>query len=397
MEFPLTPFVGGGGGSGGKGGTPGGGLVSRTRVTDFAGFPQSFSRYTGALGGAIGSHVTRPPGESGGGHPFVVLSSVMSAAAVLCRGSGGGADGSRSAIGADAAPYVRAAFAAMVGGYGQPLVSARADMPGLAGTALAAGVAFRLLQGARAGEGATEMSTEDEWEPPLSIEERMEQLQSVFGEGGGDARRTHSVAGAPSLSVRLVSASSRGDHGWPWRPAAAPPPRRPPRSKGRKAAGAGSCAGATSTGGPNPKFRRVRNRDPATRDSPAWAKVVRNRESARRSNERKRQERARAAAAAGAPSAGAEDLVEAAGGGGADGGTAGGLAPTDTVPPRTAARADVKDPWLLVAGGAGRDGSVGGSGQAVPSPLPAADWQQWASGLPPAGVPLPLESAVSNE
>lgn len=406
MEFPFTPVEGGGGRSGGEGGAPCAGLVSYTRVTDFAGFPQSFARYTGVLGGAIGSYVTHTPGESASGHPFVVLSSVTSAAAVLCSGNGGGADGIRSAIAADAAPYVRAAFAAMVGGYGPPLVSARADMPGLSGTAVAAGVAFRLLQGGLAGEEVAPASTGDGWSPPLTIEEELKQHWSVRGGGSSAARKSRSMAGTPSLSVGLRGVSSRGDEGWPWRQTAAPPPRRPPRSKGRKSVGFGSLAGATTTARPKPKFRRVRNRDPATRDSPAWAKVVRNRESARRSNERKRQERARAAIAA-ATSAGAEDLVDTTGGGGEDSGIAGELAMTHTVPQRTASPAGVKDSFLLVAGGAERGGGVGGSGQAVPSPPLPADSLLWAgvlpaagwSGLPaqPAGVPLSLEFALSNE
>ncbi|GAB0490344.1 hypothetical protein MMPV_001578 [Pyropia vietnamensis] len=331
MEFPFSPSVRG---SGGEGNPLSRNTISRTRVTDFAGFPQSFSRYTGTLGGAIGSYVTHPPGESGGGHPFVVLSSVTSAASVLFRnGGGGGADGSMSAMATDAAPYVRAAFAALVGGYGPPLVSAQAEMPGLSGTAVAAGVSFRLLHGARGEEEVVSASAEDRQKTSLSIREEQEELRS-------------------------------------------------------------------------PKFRRIRNRDPATRDSPAWAKVVRNRESARRSNERRRQERARAAAAAAAPPpTRVADLVDAAGGVGGDARIAGGVAPTDTMSPRTAGHAGMEDLLLQVAGT--YDGAVPGSGEAVATPPSAADWQLWAGGLPgpgwsgaptpPVGSLLSLDSAVSIE
>eukprot|EP00170_Pyropia_yezoensis_P000452 contig_2398_g453 len=353
MEFPITPSSGGGGGSSGDGDTPCGGLVSYTRVTDFAGFPQSFARYTGVLGGAIGSYVTHPQGEGAGSHPFVVLSSVTSAATVLSGGSGSSAHGSMSAIAADAAPYVRAAFAAMVGGYGSPLVNARADMPGLAGTAVAAGVAFRLLQGTLAEDCEAAVLIGEGRKLPWTIEEELKDLR-----------------------------------------------------KGRKSAGARSHAGANTAAGPKPKFRRVRNRDPATRDSPAFAKIVRNRESARRSNERKRLERLCAAAAA-AASAGAGDLVDAAGGGGADVGTALELAQTDTVPLLTASVVGVRDSLLQVTGGAQEDGGVARSGRAAPSPPSFADWQLWAGSLPapgwsgspaqPAGKPLSLEFTVASE
>lgn len=406
MEFPITPSSGGGGGSSGDGDTPCGGLVSYTRVTDFAGFPQSFARYTGVLGGAIGSYVTHPQGEGAGSHPFVVLSSVTSAATVLSGGSGSSAHGSMSAIAADAAPYVRAAFAAMVGGYGSPLVNARADMPGLAGTAVAAGVAFRLLQGTLAEDCEAAVLIGEGRKLPLTIEEELKDLRSMSGGGERAEGRTQSVADAPSASACLISVSSRGENGWPWRPAAAPPPRRPPRSKGRKSAGARSHAGANMAAGPKPKFRRVRNRDPATRDSPAFAKIVRNRESARRSNERKRLERLCAAAAA-AASAGAGDLVDAAGGGGADVGTALELAETDTVPLLTASMVGVRDSLLQVTGGAQEDGGVARSGRAAPSPPSFADWQLWAGSLPapgwsgspaqPAGKPLSLEFTVASE
>lgn len=407
MEFPISPSIRGGGGSGGEGGTLGWRTVSRTRVTDFAGFPQSFSRYTGTLGGAIGSYLTCPPGECGSGHPFVVLSSVSSAASVLCRESGGGGDvGGTKAIAADAAPYIRAAFAELVGGYGPPLMSAPAEMLGLSGTAVAAGVSFRLLQGSRGEEEVASASTKDRWKTSLSITEEQKELRSVCGRDKNSPRNTHSVPGTPSVSVRVVGALNRGDAGWPWRPAAALPPRRGTRSKGRKASGAGVVGSATvAADGPKPKFRRVRNRDPATRDSPAWAKVVRNRESARRSNERRRQERARAAAAAAASaSTRAADLVDAAGGVGSDARIAGRLSPTDKVPPRTPGHAGIED-LLRVAGA--HDGTAAESGEAVPTPPSAADWQLWVGGFPapgwsgapapPAGSLLSLDSAVSHE
>ena len=368
---------------------------THTRVTDFAGFPQSLTRYTGVLSGAIGSYVTEPPGGPSNRQQFVTLTSAISATTVLATdGVMGGHCGSGESrgIAADAPAYVRAAFAALVQWYGPPAVSARGGVLGLAGTALAAGVAFRLLRGRGQGEGSPAL-IEDDWEPhdadgtsragsTLTASAHTEPLTPV----GGPA------SASPASTVTATPPRTGGSWAWAWPPA--PPPRPRPWAPPPSPHVGGSPAGA-----PKKKYRRVRNRDPATRDTAAWAKVVRNRESARRSNEKRRLQKAAAAAAATAAAAAAAGT-----------GAAGGRSPVS--PPAAAATSlpmaclcDAAAP-RGAAGGAAVDAAARAASQAPPPPAPDA-WSTWMDGLTPPGWsgvpasprgrPLSHQSLVASE
>jgi len=388
MEHPFSAATAGGVGRNGDNQLE----ATQTRVTDFAGFSQSLSRYTGVLSGAIGSYVTDPPGGPSSRPRFVTLTSAISATTVLATGGvmGGYCGGGESrGIAADAPAYVRAAFAALVQWYGPPAVSARGGVLGLSGTALAAGVAFRLPRGQRQGEGSPAL-IEDDWGPHdadgaswagCTVQASARTEPSTPVGGPSSASPTSTVTASPSLTGRS----------WPWAWPPAPPPRPKPWASPPSPHVGGSPAGA-----PKKKYRRVRNRDPATRDTAAWAKVVRNRESARRSNEKRRLQKAAAATAAAAATTGT--------------GAAGGrssvftLAAAATSPPMACPR-DAAAP-RGATGGAADAAAARAVPQAPPPPTPDA-WSTWMDGLTPpgwsgvptspSGRPLSHPSLVASE